>query len=53
MARSPPGGNPQWQPTTAPFDGDIEIAYIDYGGTHALVFSCGMTKASGTLVRRW
>jgi hypothetical protein len=30
-----------WQPaTTAPFDRDIELAVIGYGGPHALVFPC-------------
>jgi hypothetical protein len=30
-----------WQSaTTAPFDRDIELAVIDYGGPHALVFPC-------------
>lgn len=41
MTRSPPSGDCQWKPiSTAPFDRDIEIAYIDGGGTHALVFPC-------------
>jgi hypothetical protein len=31
----------QWQPiVTAPFDRDLELAVINYDGTHALVFSC-------------
>ena len=31
----------EWQPiTTAPFDRDLELAVLDYGGTHALVFPC-------------
>jgi hypothetical protein len=30
-----------WQPIiTAPFDGDLELAVIDAGGPHALVFPC-------------
>jgi hypothetical protein len=43
----------EWQRiTTAPFDRDLELAVIDYDGTHALVFPCrrilnGWTK-SGT-----
>jgi hypothetical protein len=29
----------EWQPTaTAPFDCDVEVAVINYNGTHALVF---------------
>ncbi len=31
----------EWQPiTTAPFDRDLELAVINYDGTHALVFPC-------------
>ncbi len=31
----------EWKPiTTAPFDRDLELAVIDYDGTHALVFPC-------------
>jgi hypothetical protein len=31
----------EWQPiTNAPFDRDLELAVIDYYGTHALVFPC-------------
>ncbi len=30
-----------WLPiATAPFDRDLELAVIDYGGVHALVFPC-------------
>ena len=30
-----------WIPiATAPFDRDLELAVIDYDGTHALVFPC-------------
>jgi hypothetical protein len=30
-----------WHPiSTAPFDCDLELAVIDGGGTHALVFRC-------------
>lgn len=30
-----------WQPiSTAPFDRDLELAVIDYDGTHALAFPC-------------
>jgi hypothetical protein len=30
-----------WQPvSTAPFDRDLELAVINYGGTHALAFPC-------------
>jgi hypothetical protein len=30
-----------WQTVaTAPFDSDLELAVIDYNGTHALVFPC-------------
>jgi hypothetical protein len=30
-----------WQPiTTAPFDGDLELAVLDGDGAHALVFPC-------------
>jgi hypothetical protein len=30
-----------WQPVAnAPFDRDLELAVIDYDGTHALVFPC-------------
>jgi hypothetical protein len=40
-----------WLPIhTAPFDAEIELAVIDRGGPHALVFPCrqalqGLTKA--------
>jgi hypothetical protein len=41
MARPPPSGDREWRPiSTAPFDRDIEIAYLNYDGTHALVFPC-------------
>ncbi len=31
----------EWQPiSTAPFDRDLELAVISYGGTHALAFPC-------------
>ena len=31
----------EWQPiATAPYDFDLELAVIDAGGTHALVFPC-------------
>jgi hypothetical protein len=31
----------EWQPiATAPFDRELEIAVINYDGTHALVFPC-------------
>ena len=31
----------EWQPVlTAPFDRDIELAVIDFGGPHILVFAC-------------
>jgi hypothetical protein len=31
----------EWKPiTTAPTDCDLELAVIDYDGTHALVFPC-------------
>ena len=31
----------EWKPiATAPFDRDLELAVIDYDGTHALVFPC-------------
>lgn len=31
----------EWKPvTTAPFGRDLELAVIDYNGTHALVFPC-------------
>ena len=31
----------EWNPiATAPFDRDLELAVIDYNGTHALVFPC-------------
>ena len=30
-----------WEPVTkAPFDCDLELAVIDHGDTHALVFPC-------------
>ena len=30
-----------WQPIiTAPFDRDLELAVINYDGTHALIFPC-------------
>lgn len=30
-----------WQPiSTAPFDRDLQLAVIDYAGTHALIFPC-------------
>ena len=32
---------PQWQPiASAPFDRDLELAVLDAGETHALVFPC-------------
>jgi hypothetical protein len=31
----------QWAPiTSAPSDRDLELAVIDYAGTHALLFAC-------------
>jgi hypothetical protein len=31
----------EWKPiATAPFDRDLELAVIDYDGTHTLVFPC-------------
>jgi hypothetical protein len=31
----------EWQPiASAPFDRDLELALINYDGTHALVFPC-------------
>jgi hypothetical protein len=31
----------EWKPIiTAPFDRDLEVAIIDYDGTHALAFPC-------------
>jgi len=31
----------QWQPiATAPFDCELELAVMDYDGTHTLVFPC-------------
>jgi hypothetical protein len=31
----------EWKPiTSAPFDRDLEVAVIDYDGTHAVVFAC-------------
>ncbi len=31
----------EWQPiATAPFDRDLELAVINYDGTHALAFPC-------------
>jgi len=37
----PPSHDREWHPiSTAPFDRDIEIAHINYGGAHALVFPC-------------
>ena len=31
----------EWQPTaTAPFDRDLELAVINYNGTHTFVFPC-------------
>ena len=33
--------NMEWQRiNSAPFDRDLELAVIDYGGVHALVFPC-------------
>ena len=41
MARPLPIDYREWRPiSTAPFDRDIEIAYINYEGTHSLVFPC-------------
>jgi hypothetical protein len=41
MTKLPAGSGGDWQPiSTAPFDCDIELAVIDYQGTHALVFPC-------------
>ena len=35
------GRDNEWQPiSTAPFDRDLELAVINYGGVHALVFPC-------------
>jgi len=31
----------QWMPiSSAPLDRDLELAVIDYSGTHALLFAC-------------
>ena len=31
----------EWKPiTSAPFDRDLEVAVIDYDGTHSVVFAC-------------
>jgi hypothetical protein len=31
----------EWQPiVSAPFDRDLELAVIDYDGTHAVAFPC-------------
>ena len=31
----------EWKPiATAPFDRELEVAIIDYNGTHALAFPC-------------
>lgn len=36
--------NMGWKPiANAPFDRDVELAVIDYDGTHALVFPCHRT----------
>jgi len=41
MARPPLGDDREWHPiSTAPFDRDLELAVINYHGTHALVFPC-------------
>jgi hypothetical protein len=35
------GSQYDWQPiSTAPFDDDLELAVIDHGSVHALVFPC-------------
>jgi len=54
MAMQPLGGDGEWQPiATAPFDRDLELAVIDYGEAHVLVFPCrrvlrGWTKINAT-----
>jgi hypothetical protein len=41
MARPPLKEDGEWQPvSSAPFDRDLELAVIDYGGAHRLVFPC-------------
>jgi len=41
MARPPLKSDGAWQLiSTAPFDRDLELAVINYDGTHALVFPC-------------
>jgi hypothetical protein len=38
---SPDKSGMEWKPiTSAPFDRDLEVAVIDYDGTHAVVFAC-------------
>jgi hypothetical protein len=37
-----------WQPiSTAPLDRDLELAVIDKGGVHALVFACRSAVGGG------
>ena len=37
-----------WQPiSSAPFDRDLELAVIDKGEAHALVFACRQLPAGG------
>ncbi len=37
----------EWQPiNTAPFDRDLELAFLDRDGVHALVFPCRRTLDS-------
>ena len=38
----------EWQPiATAPFDRDLELAVINYNGTHTFVFPCRAFWAGG------
>jgi hypothetical protein len=41
LHRAGPAAAQAWQPiATAPFDRDLELAVINYDGTHPLVFPC-------------
>ena len=52
MAARPIGGDGEWHPiATAPFDRDLELAVIDHGEMHALVFPCRRVLTGWTVAK--
>ena len=40
----------EWRPvSTAPFDRDLELAVLDWEGSHALIFPCRRIMADGLM----